>query len=146
MRHPWPAELKKGDGSHFRRNRIRNPHNCLRNMNQKTWVGDRARRRIFPSITEKWWRIHENSIEKPEDTNFLTRYSYGHLQYLIFSNRSNQTLFRLDCLIFPKEWTSAEYLFQSIIKSSFGFSFLTGHCPSRLPTRRFSCWFTFLIP
>jgi hypothetical protein len=47
------AELKKRDHPHFRRNRTRNPQNCLQNMDQQARVGDRTRRGILPSINEE---------------------------------------------------------------------------------------------
>jgi hypothetical protein len=79
-RHPWPAELKKRDHSHFWGHRTRNPHNRLRNMEQQAWVGDRTRRGIAPSINEEQKMI-ENSIKEREDTRFLTHIniimSYG---------------------------------------------------------------------
>jgi hypothetical protein len=44
---------------------------CL-NMDQQDRVDDRARRKILPSANEERKTIHENSVKKPEDTDFLT--------------------------------------------------------------------------
>jgi hypothetical protein len=46
------------------RNRTRNPHSCLRNMDQQARVGDRTRRGLFPSVNEEWKMMRENSVKK----------------------------------------------------------------------------------
>jgi hypothetical protein len=66
------SELKKRDHPHFRRHRTRNPHSCLRNMDQQARVGDGTQKGVLPFVNEGWKKMIENSVKKPEDMNFLT--------------------------------------------------------------------------
>jgi hypothetical protein len=75
-RHPWPAEPKTRDHLHFRRNRMRNFHSCLRNLDQSARLGDKTRPGIFPSANEEWKKMHENPVKTG---------GYGLFNPLIFS-------------------------------------------------------------
>jgi hypothetical protein len=46
-------------------------------MDQRTRVCDRTRRKILPSVNKEWKKILENSVKKPEPTNFPTPYTPG---------------------------------------------------------------------
>jgi hypothetical protein len=63
-------ELKKRVHLYFRRNRTRNTHRCLRNMDQQTPVGGRIRRWILPSVNKEWKKMLENSVKKPRTPIF----------------------------------------------------------------------------